>query len=138
MDRIINWLSLIIIFVFDPLAISLVIAANFAFEKIKPTIKSKSSSLILEVDKKPSNDILPEIKEKDNELTLDVHPTNWTPIPNIDTNNDGVIDSKEIIQHLTSQLNTPNLSSWRRTKIQNQINNLQSPVNHEEDTIKIY
>ena len=36
MDRIINYLLLIIIFVFDPLAISLVIAANFAFEKIKP------------------------------------------------------------------------------------------------------
>jgi len=31
MDKIINWLLLVIIFVFDPLAISLVIAANFAF-----------------------------------------------------------------------------------------------------------
>ena len=36
MDKIINWLLLIIIFVFDPLAISLVIAANFAFEKARP------------------------------------------------------------------------------------------------------
>ena len=36
MDKIINYLLLIIIFVFDPLAISLVIAANFAFEKIRP------------------------------------------------------------------------------------------------------
>jgi len=33
MDKIINVLLLIIIFVFDPLAISLVIAANFAFDK---------------------------------------------------------------------------------------------------------
>ena len=32
MDRIINWFLLVIIFVFDPLAISLVIAANFAFK----------------------------------------------------------------------------------------------------------
>ena len=31
MDRIINYLLLVIIFVFDPLAISLVVAANFAF-----------------------------------------------------------------------------------------------------------
>ena len=31
MDKIINWLLLIIIFVFDPLAVSLVVAANFAF-----------------------------------------------------------------------------------------------------------
>jgi len=36
MDRIINYLLLTIIFVFDPLAISLVIAANFAFEQLKP------------------------------------------------------------------------------------------------------
>ena len=35
MDKIINWLLLTIIFVFDPLAIALVIAANFAFEQLK-------------------------------------------------------------------------------------------------------
>jgi hypothetical protein len=34
MDRIINWLLLVIIFVFDPLAIALVIAANFAFAQL--------------------------------------------------------------------------------------------------------
>ena len=34
MDKIINWFLLVIIFVFDPLAISLVIAANFAFSQI--------------------------------------------------------------------------------------------------------
>ena len=33
MNRIINYLLLIIIFVFDPLAISLVVAANFAFDQ---------------------------------------------------------------------------------------------------------
>jgi hypothetical protein len=35
MDRIINWFILVIIFVFDPLAISLIIAANNAFNKAK-------------------------------------------------------------------------------------------------------
>jgi len=43
MDKIINWLLLIIIFVFDPLAISLVIAANFAFEKAYPKKKYKEN-----------------------------------------------------------------------------------------------
>ena len=33
MDKIINWFLLVIIFVFDPLAIALVIAANFAFAR---------------------------------------------------------------------------------------------------------
>jgi len=35
MDKIINWFILLIILVFDPLAISLVIAANFAFNQVK-------------------------------------------------------------------------------------------------------
>lgn len=34
MDKIINYLLLVIIFVFDPLAISLVVAANFAFARL--------------------------------------------------------------------------------------------------------
>ena len=36
MDKIINILLLVIIFVFDPLAISLVVASNFAFDKAYP------------------------------------------------------------------------------------------------------
>lgn len=36
MDQIVNYLLLVIIFVFDPLAISLVIAANFAFAQLRP------------------------------------------------------------------------------------------------------
>ena len=36
MDKIINILLLVIIFVFDPLAISLVVAANFAFDRARP------------------------------------------------------------------------------------------------------
>ena len=43
MDKIINILLLIIIFVFDPLAISLVIASNFAFEKAYPKNKYKEN-----------------------------------------------------------------------------------------------
>jgi hypothetical protein len=43
MDRIINWLLLIIIFVFDPLAISLVVAANFAFAQAYPKKKYRDN-----------------------------------------------------------------------------------------------
>jgi hypothetical protein len=38
MDNVVNYLLLIIVFVFDPLAISLVLAANFAFEQNKPKV----------------------------------------------------------------------------------------------------
>jgi len=52
MDKIINYLLLTIIFVFDPLAISLVIAANFAFNQLnkdKPEEKVKILEKIVEV-----------------------------------------------------------------------------------------
>ena len=53
MDQIINYLLLTIIFVFDPLAISLVIAANFAFSRLKPKTKEevKIVEKIVEVEK---------------------------------------------------------------------------------------
>jgi len=54
MDKIINWLLLTIIFVFDPLAIALVIAANYAFEKLRPKTKKNlyGEKVIIE-DKDP-------------------------------------------------------------------------------------
>ena len=36
MGQVVNWFLLLIIFVFDPLAIALVVAANFAFSQLKP------------------------------------------------------------------------------------------------------
>jgi hypothetical protein len=50
MDKIINVLLLVIIFVFDPLAISLVIAANFAFAQINP-IKEEQQCDPLDLNK---------------------------------------------------------------------------------------
>ena len=43
MGTIVNWFLLLIVFVFDPLAIALVVAANFAFAQIKPKEKEVPS-----------------------------------------------------------------------------------------------
>jgi hypothetical protein len=61
MDKIINYLLLTIIFVFDPLAIALVIAANFAFEQLKGKTKTNLYREEVELDedqskKKPAFD----------------------------------------------------------------------------------
>ena len=49
MGQVVNWFLLLIIFVFDPLAIALVIAANMAFAQIrKPKKESNKSELIVE------------------------------------------------------------------------------------------
>jgi len=68
MDKIINVLLLIIIFVFDPLAISLVIAANFAFEKAYPKKKYKENLYGEKIEDKFSEwDNLEDIEVKDAE-----------------------------------------------------------------------
>jgi len=43
MGQVVNWFLLLIIFVFDPLAIALVVAANFAFAQLKPKVEVKMS-----------------------------------------------------------------------------------------------
>ena len=63
MDRIINILLLVIIFVFDPLAISLVVVANMAFEKAKP-----KKNLYGEYDDEDSSDKDEEFEQQLQEL----------------------------------------------------------------------
>ena len=71
MDKIINYLLLTIIFVFDPLAIALVIAANYSFELLKGKTKEKVK---VEAPLIPSLEELTIISEKQNELikTLEI------------------------------------------------------------------
>lgn len=50
MDKIINYLLLTVIFVFDPLAIALVIAANFAFARLRKPTKENLYGEVVEID----------------------------------------------------------------------------------------
>lgn len=58
MDKIINWLLLTIIFVFDPLAIALVVAANFAFEQIRPKTKENLYGETVVVEEKEEDPLI--------------------------------------------------------------------------------
>lgn len=60
MDKVVNYFLLLIIFVFDPLAISLVLAANFAFKESFKTKETEDESLILN-DSVFKNDLNTEI-----------------------------------------------------------------------------
>tara|TARA_A100001201_G_scaffold566_1_gene1493 strand:- start:518 stop:1531 length:1014 start_codon:yes stop_codon:yes gene_type:complete len=92
MGQVVNWFLLLIIFVFDPLAIAMVVAANFAFAQIKPKIKDmspkqisreldknedvkKKKSIVKETKKKPvqSNKITEVKKENVNEPPTDIY-----------------------------------------------------------------
>ena len=165
MDKIINILLLIIIFVFDPLAIALVVAANFAFEKAYPKKRenlygelvndfSEWDNLDNEVELEADPDDLPNIEDEDhaldmvmNDMVKDMEVNDLEEIEPeyniLDLNKDGVIDEDEIqkthqlINKLQSQLDT-GISSWRKGKIQSQINELQSRLNQNEDNTKTY
>jgi len=70
MNRIINWLLLVIIFVFDPLAIALVIAANFAFTQLRPKKEYLLEEQVEDMRKVVDSydDLQSEIKDWDNTL----------------------------------------------------------------------
>ena len=105
MDRIINWYILVIIFVFDPLAIALVIAANFAFAQL---IRRKETPLEENVEdmRKVVNsydDLQDELKEWEEasltDLREDIYWGEPDPDPkNFDLDGDGVVEAEELQQ----------------------------------------
>lgn len=109
MDKIINWFLLIIIFVFDPLAIALVIAANFAFGR-----KEEQST--------------PELTEEDKE---------WLEAPLVEEQEDWKIEDEEkepyevytgpsepeltpLEAKIRDIQNTPGISEWGKRSAINQ------------------
>ena len=68
MDQIINYLLLTIIFVFDPLAIALVVAANFAFEQIRPKTKENLYGETVKIKEKET----PFVKITEEDLEADL------------------------------------------------------------------
>ena len=69
MDQIINWLLLVIIFVFDPLAISLVVAANFAFDQANRDEEE-------DTEYTPRDSIFDDLNDLDDDLDDDIDPPN--------------------------------------------------------------
>ena len=66
MGQVVNWFLLLIIFVFDPLAIALVVAANFAFSQINPSRKREILKISRKINPKKTKELTP--KEISKEL----------------------------------------------------------------------
>ncbi len=97
MNRIINWLLLVIIFVFDPLAIALVIAANFAFAQLRKTPKynelTEEDKEWLEADLTNDSDL-----EWDEYGNPNIYGENPNAPVNLDLDGDGIVEEEEIQQ----------------------------------------
>jgi len=159
MDKIINILLLVIIFVFDPLAISLVVAANFAFEQAYPKKKLRENlygELVEDIN--PNN-----IEVKDSEEitskkefldTLDkiqkTQGEEWIikeeddVFDELDLNKDGIVDQKEInialkrIEKIQNELNNSSMSGWRRNNLTREIIKLKSLLPPEDNLTITY
>ena len=126
MDKIINWFLLIIIFVFDPLAIALVIAANFAFGR-------KEQEELTEEDKEWLEAPLVEEDEWDedhamdqalNEMVEDMPEEDWK-IEDEDLQPTTQIDPLQA--QIQAIQNDKHLSEWgKRSKTQEVINKFKS------------
>ena len=104
MDKIINYLLLTIIFVFDPLAIALVIAANFAFEQLRSKTKENIYGETVKVEE--------EEFDKDNEWDV-----------TLEDGLDEIEDFEEVKEQPEEETPRPfkdpsQLSSYRRRKIE--------------------
>tara|TARA_R110002167_G_scaffold102784_3_gene266362 strand:+ start:1176 stop:2297 length:1122 start_codon:yes stop_codon:yes gene_type:complete len=132
MDKIINYLLLIIIFVFDPLAISLVIAANFAFEKLKPHTRENLYGETVEysVPEDKEFETLYDIKKIITEVEEEIIETP-KPTPPKDLNK--VKDNESQIHHLEKQKNKIIKSDISSKKSSQALINLDSQIQKLRD-----
>ncbi len=89
MNKIVNYLLMIIVFVFDPLAISLVIAANFLFARLKKEKKEEETDDLIE-----NFDI---IKEEKLTLTEEITKESPTPTPTV-TPTPTITPTEEVVE----------------------------------------
>ncbi len=123
MDKIINVLLLVIIFVFDPLAVALVVAANFTFNQAYPKKKFKKNLYEEEVEEQEEPHVFDEYTEED-EKRMDIIGQNG---------NDGNhYDTLERIKELESKLDS--MASYTahqkdRKAIESELNRLRDEEN---------
>ena len=103
MDKIINYLLLTIIFVFDPLAIALVIAANFAFEKLRKPTKENLYGETVEIDEDEANRRMRVISQNGNDGLHYRDEIESEPAEEFDDDSQTVVDNSKQIQQLEYQ-----------------------------------
>ena len=131
MDKIINYLLLVIIFVFDPLAISLVVAANFAFANAFPKRKEDVLS-VFDNDKEWGDGIDEAIRLAEEE------------IEDIEVNEPEVVEEKEDflskLDEIESRMikdNTIEEQSQKIISLENEVNQAHEEINElDRATIK--
>lgn len=95
LDQVVNWYIIVLMLVFDPLAVALVLAANFAFKKTKDEDGKKPEQQNLDVKDTIEHTSTDEIVE---EPTVDDLEEGSTFVPFFDTSEEEKIDMKNFIK----------------------------------------
>jgi len=109
MDKIINYLLLTIIFVFDPLAIALVIAANFAFEKLRKPTKENLYGETVEIDEDEADRRMRVISQNGNDGLHYRDEIESEPAEEFDDDSKTISDTEAQIEQLEKQIDKINL-----------------------------
>jgi hypothetical protein len=124
MNRIINWLLLVIIFVFDPLAIALVIAANFAFAQLRSKEGYHMYNTGFLHEEEIDNPEYKEYKEWEEATINDgLEDLPWEEEPQIEVKMSGepsldMLNKEEDTELAEDKiLNNPGISAWRKKKL---------------------
>ena len=112
MDKIINILLLVIIFVFDPLAISLVIAANFAFAQAFPKKKYRENLYGEEVEVKDDTSVWDEDHALDQVLNDMVEDLDEEDLNDIEVKDAEEVKSKEEFFEQLDKIENKKKNSW--------------------------
>ena len=161
MGTVVNWFLLLIIFVFDPLAIALVVAANFAFAQINPTRKKEILKITRKIKKEPiqkkteevkivpkevimeelsQTEISRELDKNDEESKEELSETD----KQFDKNNDGVLDEEEkaekdkIIQGIHEDAKKKGWSSFYTQKLIQEVLGKRSSQDETDENRKRY
>ena len=152
MDKIINLLLLVIIFVFDPLAVSLVIAANFAYNKAYPKRKFKDNLYGEKVEVKEKLSPFPEDYNEEDERRMNIigqngndgeHYDNEENFNELDFNKDGKVDKSELqtakdrLEFLQNSIKGVTKSSNRVDKSLKEIKKLRALISSLDDDLTI-
>ena len=152
MDKIINLLLLVIIFVFDPLAVSLVIAANFAYNKAYPKRKFKDNLYGEKVEVKEKLSPFPEDYNEEDERRMNIigqngndgeHYDNEENFNELDLNKDGKVDKSELqtakdrLEFLQNSIKGVTKSSNRVDKSLKEIKKLKALISSLDDDLTI-
>ena len=78
MDKVINWLLIMIVIVFDPLAVALVVAANFAFAQIFPKKAVEEKKPVENLESSEKNNIIKEETSKGQSKAANGKTKYWT------------------------------------------------------------